>query len=193
MIEFAVRHGLETSERQRYDSALAGVWGDLSRTLARLEALAAEPDDLDDEALAVLPGLQYALHRAGELTAGIDPPPGEEESHAELAAALADARDTTGDVADALEAGGQPSVALLVHEWRGSLFRVRLARHRLQTMPPAPETASADPAPTRAALFSTALVVGGVITFTAGAMLTLWPLWALGLVLVAGGFFVYRP
>jgi hypothetical protein len=193
MIRSAVRRGLETSVRQRYDSALAGVWGDLSRTLARLEALAAEPDDLDEGALAVLPGLQYALHRAGELTAGIDPPPGEEDSHAELAAALSDARDTTGDVADALEAGGQPSAALLVHEWRGALFRVRLARHRLQTTPASPESISADPAPSRAALFSTALVVGGVTAFTAGAMLTLWPLWALGLVLVAGGFFVYRP
>src|SRR5206468_10956542 len=70
----AVGRGLSADARERYDSALAGVWGDLSRTLASLEGLAAEPDELDDQALDVLPYLQYALHRAGELTARLDPP-----------------------------------------------------------------------------------------------------------------------
>ncbi len=35
--------------------------------------------------------------------------------------------------------------------------------------------------------------VAGVLTFTAGAIVALWPLWAVGLALVAGGLFVYRP
>ena len=113
--------------RERYDSALAGVWGDLGRTLSRLESLAAEPDYLDESALDVLPHLQYSLHRAGELTAGIRPPSGHEGAHEELAAALEDARDLTADAADALEAGGGAAVAVLVHEWRGALFRVAAA------------------------------------------------------------------
>jgi hypothetical protein len=40
---------------------------------------------------------------------------------------------------------------------------------------------------------STALVLAGTLAFTAGAVLALWPLWALGLGLVAVGFFAYRP
>jgi hypothetical protein len=33
----------------------------------------------------------------------------------------------------------------------------------------------------------------GAFAFTAGAVVATWPLWAAGLALVAGGFFVYRP
>ena len=110
--------GLGADARERYDSALAGVWGDLSRTLSRLEALAADPDELDEDALDVLPHLQYALHRASELTAGIDPPSGEEGAHEELAAALLDARDLTAEVTEALGSGGGAAVSVFVHEWR---------------------------------------------------------------------------
>lgn len=186
--------GLGADASQRYDSALAGVWGDLARTLSRLEVLAAEPDELDDEALHVLPHLQYSLHRAGELAAGIDPPPGHEGSHEELAAALEDARDLTAEVADALETGGDGAVAVLVHEWRGALFRVRLARLRLGVMPRAPQPQQAPPQrPHRSAVVATALVLVGVASFAGGAVLTIWQLWALGLALVAAGFFAYRP
>ena len=62
---------------------------------------------------------------------GIVPPAGAEAAHAELRAALAEARDATGEVAGALADGDADAVAALVHEWRGALFRVRLARHRL--------------------------------------------------------------
>src|SRR5438067_10619229 len=122
---------------------MAGLWGDLARTLSRLEAVAAEPEERLEDALETLPPLQYALHRTGELVVGIDPPPGAEVAHAELAAALADARDATAEVLDAVETGGAEAAAPLVHEWRGALFRVRLARHRLlgrpsPTVPPGP-------------------------------------------------------
>jgi hypothetical protein len=179
---------------QGYDTALAGVWADLSRTLHRLEALAADPDSLDDEALEVLPHLQYSLHRARELTAGIDPPPGQVGLHEELAAALTDARDLTAEAGEALEAGGGSAVGVLVHEWRGALFRVRLARHRLKTE--VPVQVEDFPVPSRVprdALVATTLVAAGVGAFAAGAMLAVWPLWALGLALVGGGFLAYRP
>ena len=185
--------GLGAGASQRYDNALAGVWGDLARTLSRLEALAAEPDELDDDALYVLPHLQYSLHRAGELAAGVDPPPGQESAHEELAAALEDARDLTADVADAFETGGGGAVAVLVHEWRGALFRVRMARYRLNVMP-APRQEQTLPARrNRSAAAGTGLVLVGVASFTGGAVLTIWQLWAVGLALVAAGFFAYRP
>jgi hypothetical protein len=178
---------------QRYDSALADVWGDLGRALSRLEALAAEPDELDDDALHVLPHLQYSLHRAGELTAGIDPPPGQEGAHEELAAALEDARDLTAEVADAIEMGGGSAVTVLVHEWRGALFRVRLARYRLSLLLVPRHEQPLPRKPRRSASVATALVLAGAASFAGGAVLTIWQLWALGLTLVAAGFFAYRP
>ena len=194
MIEPSVKQGLDTGRRQRYASALAGLWSGLSGTLARLEAIAGEPEyELDESALEELPGLQYSLHRASELALGIAPPAGAERSHAELRAALAEARDATGDIVEALEAGGPEAASGLVHEWRGALFRVRLARHVLASRPqPAAvaEPARGFPWP---ALAGAAFVSLGAFAFTAGAVLGLWPLWAVGLALVAGGFFVYRP
>jgi len=176
---------------------MAGVWSDLSRTLTRLDAIAGDPEERLEDALESLPPLQYALHRTGELVVGIEPPPGAEVAHAELAAALADARDATAQVLDAVETGGPEDAALLVHEWRGALFRVRLARHRLVAPRPGPAPRPAAPveaprAPA-AALAATLLVVLGVGAFTSGAVVGLWQLWAAGLLLVATGLFAYRP
>jgi hypothetical protein len=175
---------------------MAGVWSDLSRTLTRLDAIAEDPEERLEDALETLPPLQYALHRTGELVVGIEPPAGAEVAHAELAAALADARDATAQVLDAVETGGPDDAALLVHEWRGALFRVRLARHRLDARPrPAPRPPAHVEAPRApaAALAATLLVVIGVGAFTSGAVLGLWQLWAVGLLLVATGLFAYRP
>src|SRR5437660_12514448 len=165
---------------------MAGLWSDLARTLARLDAIAGDPDERLADAVETLPPLQYALHRTGELVVGIDPPPGAEVAHAELAAALSDARDATAEVLDAVETGGAEAAAMLVHEWRGALFRVRLARHRLVVRPAPALPATAPPAPSRApaaALAATLLVVLGVGAFTSGAVLGLWQLWAAGLTL----------
>jgi hypothetical protein len=192
MIGAVVRQGVDTGKRQRYATALADLWSGLAGTLARLEAIA--DDDLDEAALDELPSLQYSLHRASELAVGIVPPTGAEGAHAELRAALADARDATGDMAAALEEGGAGSALLLVHEWRGALFRVRLARHRLAARP-APVPAAPEPGrsvPWRA-LAGALCVTLGAFAFTVGAVVATWPLWAAGLALVAGGFFVYRP
>jgi hypothetical protein len=190
-----VRHAAGTTEPERYATALAGVWGSLGATLARLESIAAAPDGrLDEGAAEALPVLQYGLHRAGELCLGIEPPAGAECAHAELGAALEEARNATGEVCAVLEDEGPEAAAMLVHEWRGALFRVRLARRRLAF---SPVDASTAPEPragaSRAAAGSTLLVVGGTAAFTAGAVLALWPLWAVGLALVAAGFLAYRP
>ncbi|MEX2103257.1 MAG: hypothetical protein WD805_04775, partial [Gaiellaceae bacterium] len=56
-----------------------------------------------DELLDELPGLQYTLHAGAELAVGIDPPAGAETVHAELVAALSEARDATSEIARALE------------------------------------------------------------------------------------------
>ena len=82
--------------------------------------------------------LQNRLHWAGELVAGIEPPPGGERSHAELVSCARAARDATGDVRETLEHGGADAAWRLVHEWRGALFTVRLARHRLDLGPELP-------------------------------------------------------
>jgi hypothetical protein len=191
-----LRQGLDTSKRQGYATELASLWGALSRTLSRLEAIAAEPDEWLEDAYALesIPVLQYELHCASELALGMAPPAGAETAHAELRAALTDARDATAEVVDAVEASGAGAALPLVPEWRGSLFRVRMARHRLGTRPLAPPAPDPEPPPFPwTALTAVALVVAGAFAFTAGAIIAAWPLWAAGLALVAGGFFAYRP
>jgi hypothetical protein len=188
-----VGYGAGTTERERYASALAGLWESLASTLARLEAVAADVHSLDG-AVERLPVLQNRLHWAGELVAGIEPPPGAERAHAELSAALESARDATGEVRETLEAEGAGAAWMLVHEWRGALFGVRLARHRLGLG----GQAAARPVEPAAgfnwsAALATALVLAGTAAFTAGAVATLWPVWAVGLVLVAASFIVFQP
>lgn len=179
--------------REHYASALDGLWSDLTGALTRLERIAAEPDELDEDTLEVLPVLQYSLHRAREAVHGIVPLPAATEAHRELAAALEDARDITGDVACLLDSDDPDAAVELVHEWRGALFRVRLARRRLIRAPlPAPVVVE-QPPPPFAAAGSLALLIAGTSAFLAGAVLVLWPLWAAGLGLVAAALFVYRP
>jgi hypothetical protein len=170
---------------------MAGFWSGLATTLRGLESLAADARRLDDDAVEGLRVLQYRLHWSSEALAGVEPPPGAEGPHGELADALLEARDATGDVAEAIELGGSTAAHDLLFEWRGALFRVRLARMRLTTTPEAAPPAAAE-IPVAAAT-ATALTFLGVAAFAAGAVLILWPLWAAGLVLVAGGVLVYRP
>lgn len=197
MIVRRLRPTVGIGERQSYASAMAGLWGRLSRVLARLESIASRPEEelADETVLESLPALQYALHTAGELALGIDPPIEAEWAHQELASALEDARDATAEVTEAAEFGGPEAAAALVPEWRGALFRVRLAQMRLARTPrevPAPVPTAARHED-RAALVATSLVLLGTFVVTCGAVVGVWPLWAAGLVLVAAGFFVYRP
>jgi hypothetical protein len=171
---------------------MAGFWSGLSRTLRGLESLAADPHRLDPDVVGALRSLQYRLHWSSELLAGVEPPPGARNAHAELADALVDARDATGEFADALE-WGETAASTLLLEWRGALFRVRLARVRLSIRPSRPAVAEPAAGFPVAAAIATALTVTGVVAFTAGAVLVLWPVWAIGLALVAAGYLAYRP
>jgi hypothetical protein len=179
--------------REHYATALDGLWSDLTGALTRLERIAAEPDELDQDTLAILPVLQYSLHRAGEAIHGLEPLPGTAEAHREFAAALEDARDVTGDVASLLELDDTDAAAELVHEWRGALFRVRLARRRLIRAPQPLQPSIEEPRTTALAAVALALLAAGTVGFLAGAVLVMWPLWAAGLALVATSLLVYRP
>jgi len=86
-------------------------------------------------------------------------------------------------VSDAVEHGGAEAAEPLVWEWRGALFRVRLARLRLVPAPerPAPAPAEAERIATRAI----AATLVGAIVVALGALLGEWPLAAGGLTIVA--------
>jgi hypothetical protein len=164
-----------TGTQEQYAVQVGALWSSLSPTLTHVE----EPPDVGS-----LRRLQYALHVASEHAYGLQPPEGEASAHAELADALACARDVTGDLA----AGHA-----LLEEWRGALLRVRLARMRLATPVPAaaaelpPHDGIAQP------LSAFLLALGGALAFVAGATLGAWPLWSLGIVAVCGAVLAYRP
>ena len=186
----------EAGTGQRYATQVGRLWIGLTRTLSALEALAAEPERLeDDDALVQLRGLQYRLHLACERAFGLVPPAGTEQFHAELASALEGARDATGEISETLELDGPDAAALLVHEWRGALFRVRLARLRLaDPRKRGPDQAIAEERPhRRAALVALALVLAGVGAFAAGAGTGRWPLWVGGIAAVCASFIAYKP
>jgi hypothetical protein len=197
---------VRTGAGQSYAVAVTNLWERVGAVLVRLERIAdsaaamVESDLLDE-----LPGLQYRLHSGAELAVGIDPPPGAAAAHADLVGALADARDATAEIAAALESGDVDLAQSLLPEWRGSLFRVRLARLRVLERPivqaraevpaerPRRREARTEERTSLSAVAATLLVLGGALLFTAGAVLVAWPLWAAGLALFAGGFVLYRP
>jgi hypothetical protein len=180
-----VRQDVRTGDRQRYATKIAGLWRGLSEAVMELERIAADPVERlsDPDELDGLPRLQYTLHAASEIVAGIAPPADAATSHAELASALAGARDATAEVADAVAYSGVEAAEPLVWEWRGALFRVRLARLRLVPAPEAP--AADDVAGGRAAAYAIALTLVGAIVVALGALFGEWPLAAGGLTLVA--------
>jgi hypothetical protein len=192
-----VRPVVASGQREGYAAALSGLWKRLSWALSELESIAGDPAELFDEdsVLDRLPSLQYALHAASELALGLRPPAGAEIAHAELAAALAGARDATAEIAEVLEHGGGIAAEALLPEWRGALFRVRLARLRVATPKPLPTELETEPEPTARgdALAATILALSGATVFATGATLQLWPVWALGLALFASGVLVYSP
>lgn len=184
----------KTGSPDHYAEEIGELWTGLTGALGRLDRLAAEPGRLEtDGALGSLRRLQYRLHLASEHAFGVEPPAGAETAHAELASALACARDATAEVAEAVEDQGADGVEPLLHEWRGALFRVRLARLRLATPPhrglaelPADEGIARPLAAFLLALF-------GALAFVAGATLGLWPVWGAGLAAVCASVLVYRP
>jgi hypothetical protein len=184
-----------TGTEQGYVLELGQLWPDADRALARLDTIAGDPYAVDVDALAEqLAHLRYRLHVAGEAVVGLHPPAGAETAHAELADALLCARDATAEVAEAVAEEGLDALRYLLHEWRGALFRVRLARLRLA--PPAPRRAAADdeePEPFARPLVAFLLALGGALAVAGGATLGAWPLWLAGVLAVGGGMLSYRP
>jgi hypothetical protein len=184
-----------TSSPERYAEEMGELWMELSHTLARLDRYASAPDRLDDaRAEASLGRLRYALHLASEHAYGVAPPPGAETAHAELRSSLAAARDATAEVAEALSDDGAEALEPLLPEWRGALFRVRLARLRLATPVARRETiGEQDDVSVVRPLLAFLLALAGALAFVAGATLELWPLWATGVVAVCVSVVTYRP
>jgi hypothetical protein len=183
-----------TGTDERYALALGELWTGLARTMSRLDTVAADPLRLDEEdACRSLRRLQYALHLASELAYGLAPPAAARTAHAELADALRCARDSTAEVAEAVSIWGAEGVEPLLHEWRGALFRVRLARLRVAPpmAPAVAETAEHDGVARPLAAFLLAL--GGAVAFVAGATIDAWPVWLVGLIAVCGSCLTYRP
>ena len=182
----------ETGER--YATQVGALWSGLAHTLSRLETIAAEPERLEDEKqVELLRRLQYGLHSASEHAFGLSPPEGAEPVHTELASALAGARDATAHVVEAVDEWGGEAAEPLVWEWRGALFRVRLARLRLagaSTLNPAAE--SHGPRGLKAPLAAVALILAGCGMFVAGAMAELWPVWVAGMLAVCSSVLAFR-
>jgi hypothetical protein len=180
------------------------LWERVGTALTRLERVADSPSgDLVDEHAEELPRLQYALHAGAELAVGINAPDTAATVHAELVEALGEARDATADVSLALEYGDPEAVEPLLLEWRGALFRVRLARLRAlersrvaaqeRSQRTVDEPRGRQDRTAVSAVVATILILAGAFLFTAGAVLVAWPVWAAGLALFAGGFVLYRP
>ena len=185
---------LGTGSPRSYAAVLAGLWIDLGLTLARLDSLAGDADRLAEER-EQLPALQYELHRASELVSGLAPPVGAELVHEELSEGLAEARDLTAEVGEALAHGGLDAAAPLIWEWRGVLFRVRFARARLERPRSAPAALPAAGSPPNVRpplLAATAVAVGSVLVLVA-ALLGLWLLVALTLTGTVAGSVLLRP
>jgi hypothetical protein len=182
----------EAQATERYACAVGELWNGLARTLERLEALAAIPERLAAEReLDELRLLQYRLHSAGEHAVGLAPPAAAASDHGELAAALLDARDATGELAEALE--GRGALGARVYEWRGALFRVRMARLRLAEPRRPPAAEPEEPSGFSAPAVALALTLVGAAAFGVGATLGPWPLWALGAIALCSSVLVYRP
>jgi hypothetical protein len=184
-----------TGTEERYTVAISALWDGLARTLSRLDSIASVPERLvDRDVLHALRRLQYALHLASEDAYGLRPPSGAASAHADLADALAGARDATAEVAEAVEELGAQAVDVLLHEWRGALFRVRLARLRLDAPPPPVPAAPQEPrAGIALPLVAFVLALGGALACAIGATVGLWQVWAAGLAAVCAALLAYRP
>ena len=171
------------------------LWTELSHTLARLDRYAATPDRLDDvRAELSLGRLRYALHLASEHAYGVAPPPGAETAHAELRSSLAAARDATAEIAETLTDQGTEALEPLIPEWRGALFRVRLARLRLASPATRRETlGEIDDDGIARPLIAFLLALAGALAFVGGATMGLWPVWAAGMIAVCVSVLAYRP
>src|SRR5918999_2414982 len=120
MISKRMERTVRGGERLAYTAAVTDLWERVGTALTRLERIADSPaEDLVELRADELPGRQYSLHAGAELALGIDAPPSAATLHAELVAALGEARDPTTEVAFALDNADPETVEALLPEWRG--------------------------------------------------------------------------
>jgi hypothetical protein len=171
-----------------YVAAILGLWRDLELTLDRLDELADVPaQQLEHEAPTDLARLQYRLHAASEAVLELAPPAEAMEAHRDLADALVGAREATAAVAGALE-DGDPLDGFQ-YEWRGALFRVRLARMEL-----AREGRSGVRRIPWTRVHGGALLATAVAAVAVGAHASAWSVVAAGVVAIAAGvLLLVRP
>jgi hypothetical protein len=186
-----VKPAVGSRATQGYESALDHVGRELRPALRALDDAAADLRSLSGST-EELPALQYALHVAAERVLELSPAAGAEEAHADLGAALEIARDETGCVWAALEEHGPDEAAILLWEWRVALFGVRIALREADGASPAVEPQEE----LRSAYLPVVLLAAGVAGVLGGALADLWPLWMVGLALVAASAIVshgHRP
>jgi hypothetical protein len=155
------------------------------RALARLEAIAADPNAREShpELLETLTRSQYDLHLGSEHVWGLTPPAGTGLAHSALAIALADARDMTSRVAAALADGDSYGFERLQPEWWRTLRAAQLARRKVfGRRPKRRPLGLRDVAPQFVAL---AIAVSGGVLISAVAV-PIWPLWGAGLLALSG-------
>jgi hypothetical protein len=101
----------------------------------------------------------------------------------------------TAEVSETVADEGLDGLRPLLHEWRGALFRVRLARLRLAAPAPTPAEPVLEPEhyPLVRPVAAFLLALCGAVAFAGGATLGYWPIWAAGLLAVGGGMLTYRP
>jgi hypothetical protein len=175
-----VKPAVGSRATQGYESALDHVGRELGPALRALDEAATDLRSLSAHT-EDLPALQYALHVAAERVLELSPAAGAEEAHADLGAALEIAREETGCVWAALEEHGPDEAAILLWEWRVALFGVRVALRQADGASPTAE----PPEELRPAYLPVVLLAAGVAGVLGGALADLWPLWLVGLALVA--------
>jgi len=175
-----VKPAVGSRATQGYESALDHVGRDLRPALRALDEAAADPGSLAAHA-DELPALQYALHVAAERVLDLPPATGGEEAHAELGAALEIAREETACIGAALEEYDGGGAAALIWEWRVALFGVRIALRRANDG----GTGAKPPEELRPTYVPVVLLAAAVAAVLGGALADLWPLWSVGLALVA--------
>ena len=122
-----------TGTDQLYAEELGELWTALLRTLSRLDLAASgarrarrrRRRAVASAAAVLAPRLLRARRRPRPAAGRGDGPLPSSRPRCSAA------RDATAEVAEAVSAWGAAGVEPLLHEWRGALFRVRLARLRL--------------------------------------------------------------
>ncbi len=166
---------------QQYANALDGLWSDLTGALTRLERIAAEPDELDEDTLDVLPVLQYSLHRAGEAIQGPAAAAGDRRGAPRARRCARGCSRRHWRRRGAARAGGRGGRGRARPRVAGSPLPGAARETSPGQGPAAGRAASGRGAADDSSRGGRArLLATGTVGFLAGAVLVIWPLWAAG-------------